>query len=189
MKSMLSNIFLIVAATSFLVLFFLLYQTYNPKRLEFNSKNIPTQIYSLNNQAYPGWIYIPEIKVSLPVLPAEKKGNNWPTTDKGISYLINSPIPGDQGNAILYGHNWESLLGNLKKVKEGDKIIINLFNGEKRTFIIDFIKEVNRNETYVLDSKSDKRITLFTCSGFFDQNRLVVSGKLNSIQAKNLPDF
>lgn len=107
--------------------------------------------------------------------PAQIENNKWEATTKGVSYLVTSPVPGNAGNSIIYGHNWGNLLGSLSKIKPGQKIEIVLDDNEKRTFIVEHTSIIGPDQTSVLEDTSDRRITLYTCTGFLDSKRFVVT--------------
>ena len=127
----------------------------------------------------PTRIAIPSIGVALPVIPSKIVHGKWEETTIGVSYVAKSPIPGEIGNSIMYGHNWPTLLGDLPNVKPGDKITIDYQNTKPRTFTVVFINTVSPDTTSVLLPTTDRRITLYTCTGFLDSKRLVVTAILD----------
>ena len=110
MKKLISTFVLLSGLVLLSVGGYLFYLRYSVHPLTFDSK--PTSSISSGKEA-PINIQIPSIKVNLPIVPAIAKGNNWESTNIGISYLTSSPLPGDIGNSVMYGHNWTSLLSNL----------------------------------------------------------------------------
>jgi LPXTG-site transpeptidase (sortase) family protein len=127
----------------------------------------------------PTRISIPTIGVDLPVIPSKIVRGKWEETTIGVSYIAKSPIPGEIGNSILYGHNWPTLLGDLPLVKPGDKITIAYQNTKPRRFTVVFINIVSPDTTSVLLPTADRRITLYTCTGFLDSKRLVITAILD----------
>jgi len=123
----------------------------------------------------PSAISLPSLGINLPVVITHMDGKKWPTTPSGVSYLANTAIPGDIGNAVFYGHNWPSLLGHLKQAKNGEKLYIQYQDGITKEFTIDSISEVEPNSTEILAQSSTPKITLYTCTGFLDTKRLVVT--------------
>jgi len=156
---------------------YLIFERYNPQKLGFN--NVPTSSL-VSSYAFPKEIIIADLNIRLPIYPAKIQNNKWEATTKGASYLVSSSIPGDVGNSIIYGHNWTNLLGALPKIKPGQKIEIILDNNEKRTFTVENTSIVAPSQTSVLEGTSDKRITLYTCTGFLDSKRFVVTAILSS---------
>ncbi len=161
---------------------FLLWERNNPTRLAF--ANYTSTNYK-NSKVIPVSINIKSINIHLPIVQSTIENNEWSTTKEGISYLISSPIPGKMGNSVLYGHNWNNLLGNLKHVKPGDKIEIEYNNGTKSVFSVNTMGVVTRDQTHVLLPSNDVRITLYTCTGFLDSKRLVVTALLENTISTN----
>jgi LPXTG-site transpeptidase (sortase) family protein len=157
---------------------FFLVKRNDPNRLQFNNSQISTVDHK-DKFKVPTGIYIKSLSIRLPIILSKKKGDYWDTTSQGVSYLAGSPLPGENGNAILYGHNWGSILGNLYKVKPGDIIEVYFSNGDRNSFEIAYVQEVSPNDTSILKNTDDSRITLYTCSGIFDQKRFVVTAFLN----------
>jgi LPXTG-site transpeptidase (sortase) family protein len=155
---------------------FFFYERYNPQSLSFSVNDLNT--ITAKSTYKPTEITIPSIDLRLPIIPAKLEKGKWESTTKGISYLSSSPIPGNQGNSILYGHDWPNLLGNITKLKPGQKITIKYSNNKTRDFIIYSTILVSPKETSILAPSKDARITLYTCAGFWDNKRFVVVAKV-----------
>lgn len=121
----------------------------------------------------PTKISIKNLNVSLPIVPAEITEGSWDTTDKGASYLATSPIPGESGNSVIYAHNWTSLFGNLTNIIPGDEVEIEFGDKSTKTFVVKLTSTVTPETTSILAPTNDKRITLYTCTGFLDSHRFV----------------
>lgn len=154
---------------------YLLSQRYSPNKLSFNDLSANT--VSVSGQM-PEKIVIPSLNLNLPVYPAQIKDNEWEATAKGVSYLISSPVPGEIGNSVIYGHNWSSLLGPLVRIKPGDKIEVVMDSGDKKTFVVNFTTLVDPSQTGILAASDDARITIYTCAGFLDSKRFVATAIL-----------
>lgn len=174
MKTAVSKLFLFLGICFLLFGSYLLYLRHSPKILTF--KKAPASVNALAFES-PSHIDIPSINVSLPIISAISKGNLWETTNVGVSYLQTTPVPGQKGNSVLYGHNWKSLLGDLYKVKPGQNIDITLNTGVKKRFVVEYTAVVDPSQTYIIDNTQDSRITLYTCTGFLDSKRFVVVAK------------
>ena len=120
--------------------------------------------------------------IYLPIKQATISDGNWEASHDAISYLISSPVPGEKGNSILYGHNWPNLLGNLPKVKPGQNIEIIFNNGTRSVFTVVYTSVVNPDQTHILNDSQDNRITLYTCTGFLDRKRFVATAVLQENQ-------
>ena len=178
-------LFIATGLLSILYSIILLIQRYNPNRLMFHGK-VPAFYSDQTNKNVPIAFRIPELGIDLPVIPAYIKKDKWDTTTGGISWLIASPIPGELGNSILYGHNWNTLLGDLENAKPGYTVEILYKNSVKRYFRISYIAIVNLDQIHVLSPTDDARLTIYTCTGFLDQKRLVVTAEYQPSTNANL---
>ena len=157
----------------------LFWQRHNPKSLAFATTVVESSNSSQKVQT-PLRLEILDSGIDLPIVSTKSSEKNWETTDKGVTYLTTSPVPGQLGNSILYGHNWSNLLGNLKKVKPGQIITVTYSDFSKKQFEVKYKMEVSPDDISILDNTADSRITLYTCSGFFDSKRLVVVALLRN---------
>lgn len=175
MRLFLSNIFLLLGIFSLLLVGALFWQRTNPQKLAFDyNQNQTIAVNSSSNLGYkPVQITIQDLEIDLPIYPAGIKNNQWEATTKGVSYLVSSPLPGEEGNSILYGHNWPNRLGNLKKAKPGQEIKITFDNGETKIFTVESTQIVSPNQSQILDQTPDRRLTVYTCTGFWDSKRFV----------------
>lgn len=173
MASLLSKILISSGIVIVIVASVLLWKRNDPNRLQFDSKDIPDTA-GATQLAEPVGLIIESLRLKLPIIPATKKGEMWETTASGVSYLTLSPRPGESGNSILYGHNWGSILGSLHSIRPGQIIEIYYSDGTVREFVVLSLSEISPQDISVLDASDDSRVTLYTCSGFFDQKRLVV---------------
>ncbi len=169
------NLCFIIGTLLLLFSTYLLFERITPRRLAFAYTK--TDIQSSHAEA-PIGIVIPSIGVSLPIFPAIILSDSWPTTDKGVSYLTSSPLPGSKGNSVLYAHNWPNLLGKLPQVKPGDKITIIGENNTTSSFSVVYTATVDPSNESILAPSTDTRITLYTCTGLFDTKRFVVVATL-----------
>ncbi len=103
--------------------------------------------------------------------------DTWAYPDDSVVFLKNTPLPGNKGNSVIYGHNYKGLFGELNKVMLGDLVEITLSDGTVRSFKITQKYTVTPDQTHILGQTKDTRLTLFTCTGFLDSKRLVVIGK------------
>ena len=96
-------------------------------------------------------------------------------------------VPGEVGNAVISGHldsdTGPSIFWNLNRLRKGDKIIVELADGAKRSFAVEKLESYPFNKAPLdrIFGATDKRhLNLITCAGTFDKghanysNRLVV---------------
>lgn len=177
MKKRLSGFLLILGLVSLVAFAFQLGKRVIPVGLSIEAGAVSAGLEMAQNPANPSPLHllIPSVNIKLSILPGKLDQNRWTTTDQGVSYLITSPTPGENGNSILYGHNWPNLLGNLKRVAEGDSITIEMSDGTTKEFVVASLATVLPTQTHVLDQTTDSRLTVYTCAGFLDRQRLVVT--------------
>lgn len=157
---------------------YLFKERYNPVRLTIATYNIDKALEQKSDDAVvikktPATIEINSINVKLPLIPAKIRENGWETTSQGVSYLTSSPTPGNTGNSILYGHNWPSLLGRLPKIVPTDIIKVHYTDGTYNEFVVEKTAVVAPDQIGILDPTTDKRLTIYTCTGFLDSHRFV----------------
>ncbi|MBP9669945.1 sortase [Candidatus Woesebacteria bacterium] len=155
-------------------LFFLAFSGYllierNTSRHLVYADTSPTKVVS------PIRLTIKSIGLELPIIGAHIVDSKWDITKDGVSYLVTTPLPGSLGNSVMYGHNWSNLLGDLDRVKTGDTITVQNSDGVSHHYIVHFISVVTPDETHIYTNTPDYRLTLYTCTGFLDSKRLVVT--------------
>lgn len=175
-----SKVLVILGVLLLVISGILINQENNPNRLSFKITKSLASKDQIQSSARPVRIAIPSEKINLPIVFSKIQKTKWDTSDTGVSYLSDSPLPGEKGNSILYGHNYQHLLKNLPKVRPGQKIEITYSDKTKKTFIVQYTSVVSPSQIDVLSSTSDIRITLYTCTGFFDKDRFVVTALLSS---------
>lgn len=153
---------------------YLIYQRNTPSRLAFRLAEIKS-VRTTPSTKIPTVIRLPSLDLELPIIPTELVDSKWQATSEGVSYLTTTPQPGETGNSIMYGHNWPNLLGRLTQVKPGQTIEVLFSDGNKSTFEIAFTTVVTPDQTHILNQTDDRRLTLYTCTGFLDSKRFVVT--------------
>lgn len=170
-------ILLLIGFFCFLVAFSIRgYQNLQQNILSFSQAPIINEL--VEEEDMPEKILIPSVKIELPVLPAKVIDNHWETAAEGASYLLGSGIPGKEGNVIIYGHNKNHLFGPIRWLKGNEEIKIVNKKEEEFVYQITEIKTVSPENVEVLASTDDAILTLYTCTGFLDQERFVVVAKL-----------
>jgi LPXTG-site transpeptidase (sortase) family protein len=167
-----------------LVSLYLFWERTNPERLSFVNPGMEYFKTGKGSKPTPVRMIILKQNIDLPVFPAELANGKWPANKSGISYLVASPVPGEKGNSILYGHNFPNLLGHLSLVRPGDTIEIRYNDGSAAYFVIVYLQTVSPSDTSILDQTDDYRLTLYTCTGFLDSKRFVVVAELKHLRAK-----
>lgn len=166
---------LLIVCGLILIFFALLlfYQRNNPSRISF-ADYAQAQSKS-RSEIFPTRVQIERVGIDLPLYPSEIVNGKWGDTKKGASYLLTSPVPGEDGNSVIYAHNYPVLFGSLTKTVVDDTVTITYSDGTSKKFVIVATKIVDPTDTGVIGKSPEKRLTLYTCTGFLDSKRFVVS--------------
>lgn len=136
----------------------------------------------------PTKILIPKVRIDLPVFLGKVLDENWEIATKGASYLQGSGVPGRVGNVVIYGHNKKNQFGPILWLKEGSEIKIINKKGGEFIYEVKEIKRVSPQNIEVLSPTQDSTLTLYTCTGFLDQERFIVTAKLVNLPTQT-PSF
>lgn len=162
--------------------FFLIFYSVRDRLTGLHKIVVGTSINSTGNiqkvEAKPYKLYIPKLHKILFISDGVIVNGRWMISDSGVSYLTTSMMPGKIGNAVLYGHNLDNLLGKLPSLVEGDLVYVVMDNGTFYKYQVFDRKQVKANQVEILKNSNDSRITIYTCSGFLDSARFVVVGRL-----------
>ncbi len=131
------------------------------KKKEDKSKNPPVRII------------IPDIDINLPVKEAKIVNGYWEVFSDSAGFGMGSAYPDEVGNQVIFAHAKKGLFLPLKSAKIGQTVII-LTKDKWYQYKILEIKEVLPSQIEVISPTSESRLTLYTCSGFSDNKRLIV---------------
>ncbi|MEJ5928778.1 class C sortase [Corynebacterium sp. H128] len=127
-------------------------------------------------------------QINLPIY----HGTEDDTLQKGVGHLFGSDLPvgGSGSHTVLTGHTGLSnatLFDNLKEVKEGDAIYVQV-SGEKLKYRVDQVKVVLPEVTEDLRPEEGKDlITLVTCTPYgINSHRLLVRGHRVDLDPEDL---
>ena len=128
-----------------------------------------TNFLTFENADSPVRITVGETGIDVPV----REAPNYSFSDSQAIFINTSQKIGT-GNSVIYAHNWNSLFGKLGKVKMGNIVTVYLENGQEIKYQINQKHVVPPETLEILALTNDSRLTLFTCTGFLDKDRLVV---------------
>lgn len=139
------------------------------------SGEVPVKV-DLNSYP-PVTISIPSESINLSIESTFIKNGTWGISKNGVSHLATSSNPGVEGNIIMYAHNTLDRLGRLQGIEKGDKIFLESADGKKFTYVVTNILVVDANNIKKLNESEGEMITIYTCTGFADLQRLLVKAK------------
>jgi LPXTG-site transpeptidase (sortase) family protein len=122
----------------------------------------------------PVRILIPKADIDLKVVDAPIVDGYWQLSDNTASYGLGSGVPGTKSNTVIFAHARQGLFYNLKDVKIRDIIYVFTKNRWYR-YKVNKIDAVYPNQTEVLKPTKTETLTLYTCTGFSDEKRLIVT--------------
>lgn len=113
-------------------------------------------------------ISIPKLKIDQALV---KIGGE--SLDKSLIHYAGTALPGEYGNAVIFGHsilpifynpkNYMSIFSLLPTLKAGDEIFVD-FDGISYKYVVDSYDEVKPEQVEVLEQRFDRQIlTLITC--------------------------
>ena len=133
--------------------------------------------YTIN---YTAVLEIPSISLKRGVVDST---NNFKSINYAISVDKSSNYPNEKGNFILYAHsgrNYNAYFTNLDKMNIDDDVFV-YYNGTKYNYIIKEKTEIPKTgKANIYRPKSEKYITLITCTEYKDNFQLVLIGILKS---------
>jgi LPXTG-site transpeptidase (sortase) family protein len=158
----------------FLSLFILLFPSYLRHRSTLSSVKVNFELKKLQaKELIPDKIIIPDVSINTAIKEAKIENGYWQTFDNTASYGQGSAVLGEKGNMVIFAHAREKLFYNLRNVKENDLVFV--YNKKNRyVYKVKEIKSVYPNDTSVIVPTKNQRLTLYTCTGFYDEKRLVI---------------
>lgn len=124
----------------------------------------------------PLQISIPELFIDLTVKRAEVIDGYWEVFEGSAGWGSGSGFPGEKGNQVIFAHARDGLFLPLLYVEKGMEINVST-KAETYVYEVMEIKEVYPNQLEVIQPTSEEVLTLYTCSGFQDKKRLIVTAK------------
>lgn len=129
---------------------------------------------SKEKENIPVRIIIPKSDIDISVVPAKVVDGYWELSENTASYGLGSGLPGTLSNTVIFAHARQGLFYNLKDVKVGDTIYV-LTKNQWHRYRVTKITAVYPNEIDVIKPTKNEVLTLYTCTGFSDEKRLIVT--------------
>lgn len=118
-------------------------------------------------------IIIPKFNIDLKVTPSKIINGYWETSEISASHGLGSANPGERGNVVIFAHAREGLFLGIKDIKKDDSVYV-LTNDKWYRYKVSEVSDVYPSDIKVVMPAGNEELTLFTCSGFFDEKRLIV---------------
>lgn len=160
-----------------LTLVILYFPSFLPKPVVNNNNpiKISSSLYASKNTTNdPVRILIPKADIDLRVIDAPIVNGYWQLSETTASYGLGSGHPGTKSNTVIFAHARQGLFYNLKDINLGD--IVYIFTKDKwYRYKVNKITAVYPNQTEVIKPTKNEVLTLYTCTGFYDEKRLIVT--------------
>ncbi len=111
---------------------------------------------------------------TVPIKPGTESVAGWTLDRQSAFHVEQSAYPGEDGNSIVYGHNTWNIFGSLKLLKIDDLIEVTTLDGTTKNYQIFDVVIVPPNENGYLFPTNREQLTIYTCTGFLDKDRLIV---------------
>ena len=121
-------------------------------------------------------IIIPNLNISIDVEKSKIIGGYWEVFEDKAGWGEGSGYPGQPGNQVIFAHARENLFLPLRSIEVGARVYI-LTDSVWFDYQVTEIKEVLPNQIEVIAPTEDETLTLYTCSGYKDSKRLIVTAK------------
>jgi len=122
----------------------------------------------------PERIIIPDLSLDVAIIEAPVIDGYWKISENTASHGVGSAYPGENGNIVIFAHARNKLFEPLRRIKKGSLIYILTGDSWHRYISLDS-KLVEPNNVEVIKKTDTEILTLFTCSGFMDNKRLIVN--------------
>jgi len=131
----------------------------------------------------PVRLAISSVAIDLPVFSQTLVDGVWTVPENGVGYLQGSGRLTDlSGNVVLFGHHRPGLLAALDQAKAGETIRLTDESGVEFVYQITGVLVVSPQTVAILAPTRTATLTIFTCSGWQEQQRLVVRAQLQPVR-------
>jgi LPXTG-site transpeptidase (sortase) family protein len=119
-------------------------------------------------------IVVPKYDIDLSIVEAPVVNGYWELSETTASHGVGSANPGQLGNTVIFAHAKEKLFLPIRDIKKDDIIYV-LTKDRWYRYKVTQSKLVTPDQIEEISQTDDEKLTLFTCSGFLDSKRLIVS--------------
>jgi len=124
----------------------------------------------------PSRIVIPALSIDLAIREAPVVNGYWEVSETTASHGQGSAYPGQNGNIVLFAHAREGLFAPLKNINKSDVVYV-LPNNRWYRYQVATITTVTPDQIQIIAPTTTETLTLFTCTGFLDSKRLVITAQ------------
>lgn len=143
------------------------------------SASLPDPIIGTANH-----IEVPSINIDIAVLPGvyDVQTQTWTVDDSAAFHASTTvPVNDTNGTTLLYGHAKWGIFGNLPDIQSGAEAIVYTEEGLKFIYTLEEVYQVEPADMSMITTQGEPKLLLQTCTGFFDQYRILASFSLREI--------
>jgi sortase A len=148
------------------------YLIYHRTILSFTS--VPPQFQAVKTKAAPQTLTIPALGIAIGIKPGFIMNGQWSISPQYALHLTTSSNPREGGNIVIYGHNKDTIFGRLPNAQIGGEVILTTADGQSYQYRIMQKAIVFPNQTELIFPTNHEVITIYTCTGFLDSQRLII---------------
>lgn len=119
-------------------------------------------------------IVIPTRGIDLPIVEAPVIDGYWELSETTASHGVGSASPGEIGNTVIFAHARDGLFLPIRDI-EPDEAIYVLTKDRWHRYSVQENFLVTPDQVEVIAPTETETLTLFTCSGFNDSKRAIVT--------------
>ena len=125
-------------------------------------------------QGLPRSISISSLGINVPVLDGyyDARTGAWTLTEESAFYgTPTTPSNSESGNTFIYGHNSHAIFGKLERIAPNANAVVTTDTGYEFTYRFTSSENVKPTDVMALEYHGVPRLTLQTCSGFWNETR------------------
>lgn len=133
----------------------------------------------------PTRIFIQRLNIELPIVDGiyNEADDSWTLSDNMAHYATPTPVLNDQqGNTLIYGHNYDWIFGKLNKLSPGDTVVLHSDSGRIFTYAYERTEYLQPDDMTVFNPVQKPMLTLQTCSGNWNELRQMSYFRFVSVQ-------
>jgi len=130
------------------------------------------------HERFPTRIIIPSLFIDVPIQISKVKNGFWEISETTASYGQGSAVPGENSNIVIFAHARPRLFGPLRDITFGSTVYL-LTTDSWFQYRVKEIRFVTPTSVEEIKPTTTEELTIFTCSGFFDEKRMIVKAYPN----------
>ncbi len=133
----------------------------------------------------PVGLYVPRLNLFLEVDEGHYNpvSKTWNLSSTRAQWATITPRANNtSGNTFVYAHNYPAVFGRLSELNAGDDFILLGEGGHRFVYTMTSRLETNPYDDRLFYYTGPPILTVQTCSGLWDQNRLLITFKLTRVE-------